>query len=381
MRYLKIGAVLTAIAIAALALNGCTSATAGTVRVTEAAVEETQLEPVITLEGVLLPAETAVVSSRISGQVASVAAKAGDTVQAGQVLATLDDKALKAQLQQAEAGLKTARAAVDMAGGQAEVASITLKSAEVNFERVKALNASGAASQSQLDDAADKLNTARIQAKNAAGPAGSQAEASVATAQASIENLKAQLGYTQLVSPIDGIVTTRSTELGETVSPGTAVLTVARLDTLRIKGVVSQDMLPFLTVGKPVTVVTATYPDTPLEGKLTVVGPTAVNTGELFPVEIEIANDGRLMAGMTATASLKAEGRKGLTVPEAALVQESGKRYVYVLKDGTAHKTEVTAGRTQNGRTEILTGLQSGDTVASAGAGSLRDGVAVTVQP
>lgn len=232
-------------------------------KVTAAAVTEKPLDPVLTLEGVLLPAETAVVSSRVSGQLDSVLAKPGDAVTMGQLLATLDSRALKAQLQQAEAGLQTAQAARDMSAGQAEMARIALKGAETDYQRVQALHEAGAASQSQLEAAADKLNTARVQANNAQGPAGNQAAASVATAAAALESMRTQLDYTRLTSPLDGVVTVRSVELGETVAPGTAVMTVARMDVLRIKGVVPQELLASLKVGQAVPVTAAVYPEAP----------------------------------------------------------------------------------------------------------------------
>lgn len=380
MKYRQLAAALLALTVTALLTGGCAPVSAGTVKVTAAAVTEKPLDPVLTLEGVLLPAETAVVSSRVSGQLDSVLAKPGDAVTAGQLLATLDSRALKAQLQQAEAGLQTAQAARDMSAGQAEMARIAQKGAETDYQRVQALHEAGAASQSQLEAAADKLETARVQARNAQGPAGNQAAASVATAAAALESMRTQLDYTRLTSPLDGVVTVRSAELGETVAPGTAVMTVARMDVLRIKGVVPQELLASLKVGQAVPVTAAVYPEAPLPGRLTVLGPTAVNTGELFPVEIEVPNDGRLLAGMSASASLKAEGRRGLTVPAAAVMRESGRRFVYVLSEGVAHRTEVLPGRTLNGETEILKGLKAGDQVAVAGAGSLRDGAAVALQ-
>ncbi len=366
--------------IVAVTAAGCTQGNPGSASVTTTSVEKRALDPTLTVEGVLVPTQTAVLSSRITGQVASVAVAAGADVKAGQVLVTLDDRALAAQLNQAEAGYQTAQAGQEMAKVQAEMAKITLDADQKNFDRIQALYGSGAASQSQLDDAADRVNTAKKQYESAAGPARSQAAASVETAAAAISNIKVQRDYTVLTSPVAGVVTVQNAVVGETVSSGAALVTVADLSTLKLKGMVSQDMLPALKVGQAAAVTVEIYPDVPITGTVTGIGPTAVGTGELFPIEISVPNDGKLMAGLTASASLKTAGRKGLVIPEAAVVQESGKHFVYVIRDGIAMKTEVTPGLTHSRETEVLKGLLEGDTVAVTGAGSLKNGMKVTVR-
>lgn len=366
--------------LTAISAAGCAQGNAGTASVTTQEVVEKALDPTLTLEGVLVPSQTAILSSRISGQIISVNAATGQVVKAGQVLVTLDDRALKAQLSQAQAGLQTAQAGQQMTQAQAEMTKITVEAARKNFERIKALFGSGAASQSQLDDAADKLNTAEKQYSSAVGPARNQAVASVNTAEANIRNLAVQQDYTALASPVSGVVTVQNAIIGETVSQGAALVTVADLSTLKLKGMVPQEMLPSLKIGQTVAVTVAIYPDAAIAGTLTGIGPTAVSTGELFPVEISVPNDGKLMAGLTASVLLTTEGRTGLVVPESAVVQESGKHFVYSIRDGIAVKSEVIPGLTHTRETEILKGLQTGDVIAVTGAGSLKDGMKVTVR-
>lgn len=366
--------------LTAIGAVGCTQVNTGTASVTTKAVVEKALDPTLTLEGVLVPSQTAILSSRISGQITTVNAATGQMVKAGQILVTLDDRALKAQLSQAQAGLQTAQAGQQMTQAQAEMTKITVDAARKNFERIKALFGSGAASQSQLDDAADKLNTAEKQYSSAVGPARNQAVASVNTAEANIRNLAVQQDYTALASPVSGVVTVQNAVIGETVSQGAALVTVADLSTLKLKGMVPQEILPSLKIGQTVAVTVAIYPDTAITGTLTGIGPTAVSTGELFPVEISVPNDGKLMAGLTASVLLTTEGRTGLVVPESAVIQESGKHFVYRIRDGVAVKSEVTPGLTHTRETEILKGLQTGDVIAVTGAGSLKDGMKVTVR-
>lgn len=379
-RKFRIAMTLLLCGMVALSAGGCTQGTVKSASVSAATVEKKSLDPQLTIEGVLVPTKTAVVSSRISGQIDSVAVATGNLVKAGQILVTLDKRAIAAQLNQAGAGLQTAQASQEMTKGQVELAKITLDAAQKNYERIKALNESGAASQSQMDDASDKLSTAKTQYNNATGPSRSQAAASVSTAGANVNNLQVQLDYTNLVSPVEGIVTVQNAVIGETVSPGTALVTVADISALKLKGMVSQDMLPVLKLGQTVKVTVGIYPEAPIEGTLTGIGPTSVGTGELFPIEITVPNTGKLMVGLTASASIETQGRTGIVIPDTAIVQESGKHFAYIIKDGVASKTEIIPGLSHNRETEVLKGLKEGDSIAVTGAGSLKDGMKVTVR-
>lgn len=358
---------------------GCASPAIGPVAVTTAKAEKKVLSPTIALEGVLVPAQTAELSSRISGQISSVAVKSGDYVKAGQVLVTLDDRALNAQLNQAQAGLQTAQAGQEMVQGQVALAKITLDAAQKDYDRTVSLFNSGAVSQSQMDTASDKLNTALRQYENASGPSRSQAKASMNTAGAAIGNLKVQLDYAILKSPLSGIVTVQGAVIGETVSPGSPLMTVADTTTLKLKGTVPQDLIPFLKMGQLVKVTVGIYSDSPVQGALTGIGPMAVSTGELFPIEVTLPNDGRLMPGLTAGAAVETAGLERLVIPYAAVVSESGKQIVYVIQNGKAVRQEVTLGLRNLQDVIVMKGIQAGDIVAVTGSGSLKDQMAVTV--
>lgn len=358
---------------------GCTSGTISGVTVSTVKAEKKIMKPSTTIEGVLLPSQTADVSSRISGQIASVAVRSGDRVMAGQVLLTLEKRALSAQLSQAEAGMQTAQAGQDMAEGQAELAKINLDAAQKNYDRTDSLFKSGAISQSQMDEASDRLKTASRQYENASGPSRNQAKASLSTAGANIDNLKVQLDYTVLKSPIDGIVAVQNATVGETVSIGSSLVTVADTAELRLKGTVTQDLIPFLKMGQMVPVTVGIYPDKYFQGSLTGIGPMAVSTGEQFPIEITIQNNSSLMAGLTAGAALETSALESLVIPEASVVQESGKHIVYVIMNGKAVRREVTLGLHHLHEVVVLKGIEEGEMVAVIGSGSLKDQMKVTI--
>lgn len=358
---------------------GCATSVSA-VEVSEVKVEKKKIARHLTIEGVLSPIGTAVVSSRISGQIDRVHVSVGDVVASGQVLVTLDSQAISAQVLQGRAGLQSAQSSLAAAEGQAESAKITMDSAVKNYLRQEALFATQAISAVQLEEAADKRTASEIQYKNASGPALNVASAAVATAEAALSSLQVQLDYTKLHAPLQGVVTESKAAVGETVAPGTPLATITDTSALKLKGTVSQELLSSLSVGQTVAVTVGNDGSKTIEGAISVIGPAALSTGEFFPIEITVANDGSLMAGMTATAELNTESSEALVVPAAAIVKESGKCYVYLLKDSIAVRQEIVTGIGSNGETQVLKGLKEQDAIVLSGAGSVRDGMKVVLK-
>ncbi len=371
---LAIPAIL-AIALLVFVASGCASHSA--VAVTTAVATNQELATTIDLSGVLVPAQTADISSQIAGKVTSLGFQVGDAVKAGDVLMQLDTASLNAQLAQAGAGLQSAQAAVGEAGNQAAVDKISLDSAQKSYDRTKALFDSGAVSQSDLDDATDKLGTAQKQYDNASGPALDQAEAAVSTARANINSIDVQLSETTIKSPLAGVLSSRNVNVGEVVSPGVAVMSVVDASSLKLRSTVTQDTLPLLALGQEMDVVIDSFPNRVYQGSVTTLGPIAVSTGEVFPIEVTIKNDGHLMAGLAAHASAGVKA-SGIVVPSSAVVQSSGASYVFVIKDGVASKRLVSTGLKSDTGTLILKGLTAGEQVAVTNTNALVDNMPVT---
>ena len=371
---LAIPAIL-AIALLVFVASGCASHSA--VAVTTAVATNQELATTIDLSGVLVPARTADISSQIAGKVTSLGFQVGDAVKAGDVLMQLDTASLNAQLAQAGASLQSAQAAVGEAGNQAAVDKISLDSAQKSYDRTKALFDSGAVSQSDLDDATDKLGTAQKQYDNASGPALDQAEAAVSTVRANINSIDVQLSETTIKSPLAGVLSSRNVNVGEVVSPGVAVMSVVDASSLKLRSTVTQDTLPLLALGQEMDVVIDSFPNRVYQGSVTTLGPIAVSTGEVFPIEVTIKNDGHLMAGLAAHASAGVKAN-GIVVPSSAVVQSSGASYVFVIKDGVASKRLVSTGLKSDTGTLILKGLTAGEQVAITNTNALVDNMPVT---
>ena len=365
------------LAILVFVASGC--ATHSTMAVTTAVATNQELTTTLDLSGVLVPTQTADISSQIAGKVTSLGFQAGDAVKAGDVLMQLDTSSLNAQLAQAEASLQSAQAAVGEAGSQAAVDKISLDSAQESYNRVKALSDSGADSQSDLDNATNALDTAQTQYDNASGPALAQAEAAVNTARADINGLDVQLSETTTKSPLDGVLSSRNVNVGEVVSPGVAVMSIVDASSLKLSSTVTQDILPLLALGQEMDVVIDSFPNRVYQGSVTTIGPIAVSTGEVFPIEVTIKNDGHLLAGLAAHASASVKA-SGIVVPSSAVVQGSGASYVFVIKDGVASKRLVSIGPSSDTDALILKGLTAGELVAVTNTNALADNMPVTTQ-
>lgn len=371
------------ILVAALLLStaaGCSSQKASqNLPVATAVAANQELESNLEFSGVLLPTQMADISSRITGQVVSLPHKVGDPVKSGDVLMTLDIQALQGQLMQAEANYKAAQAASEAAANAAVISKTNLDAAQANFDRNQMLFNAGAISQSQMDDIRDKLTIAEKQYQTASGPTLSQARAGADAAFASVKNYQIQIDISTIHAPIDGIVTTQNVNIGQVVTAGAPVISIVDNSVLKLKSTIGQDQLWLLTMGQGMDVTIDSYPGTVFKGTITNIGPIAVSTGELFPVEISLKNEQGLMAGLSAHSSLNLKAA-GVVVPRTAIQVIDGKNYVYVIQDNKAYQREVTTGLSNDQDILIVSGLNDGEPVAVSNVGQLTDGKIIKVQ-
>ena len=361
-------------------VSGCASQSANQkVTVTTAVASNQELETKLGFSGVLLPNQTVDISSKSAGQVIALGSKVGSSVKAGEVLMKLDTESLNGQLMQAEASLQSAQAAAQSAEIQASISKTNLNTAQINYNRAKALFESGAVAKSQLDDAQDKLNIATQQYANAAGPAQAQGAATINTALASIRNFNMQINNATIKSPLNGIITNQNINLGQVVSPGVTLISMVDTSILKMKSTVTQDKLPTLSIGQKMSIIIDSYPDRIFKGTITSIGPIAVSTGEVFPIEISMQNEMGLMAGLSAHTSL-IHRTKGIIVPTSSIIQSNGESHVFVIKNDIAARRLVKIGLQNDSETEILAGLNQGERVAVNNVIVLADKMPVKVQ-
>jgi RND family efflux transporter MFP subunit len=378
----KVMVALATATVLMLGAVGCTSQPAASMNAVDVKVgtaDKHIIKTTYDMAGVLLPAQTLNIISKMSGQVTSMDYNVGDIVKAGDVIIKLETKTLNAQLQQAEASLQSAEASVQSAKNQAEVAKINLDIVQKSYNDAKVLYDSGASSKSQLDDVANKLELEKKKYENAEGSAKNQAQAAVSTANANINNIRVQMENSVIKSPISGIVVTKSINLGEIASPNITLVTIADTSTLKLKGTVSQELLPLLQIGQEIEVSIDIYPDKTVKGRIENLGPMAVSTGAIFPIEIAIENSGDINAGLSAHAAIGIAQDSGVVVPAEAVIRKNGESYVFVIKDNVALKRIVTTGIRSDKEVQILKGLNAGEKVAVTNVNSLSDNRSVNL--
>ena len=235
---------------------------------------------------------------------------------------------------------------------------LQLDNQEKEFERVDELYKVGGASKSEWDAAKTNLDVRR----------------------SSYENL---LENTQLVSPLNGVVTARNFDDGDLyTSTQMPVLVVEQIAPVKLMVNVSEPNFPKVSKGMPVTVKLDVYEGEEFEGKVSLVYPTIDAATHTFPVEITLANaNQRVRPGMFARVTMNFGTKNHVVVPDMAVVKRagSGDRFVYVYNNGKVSYNKVELGRRIGTEYELISGVHNNSQVVIAGQTRLADGVEVEV--
>lgn len=241
-------------------------------------------------------------------------------------------------------------------------------------------------------DAAVKAAKSGLNKTRAANPNALQeaAEEGVRNASAALAAAEQALSDATLVAPIDGIVVFNNSAAmtggkslpaeGSAVSPQAAPFTVVDFGALKFTAEVDEADINRVKVGMTAKITLDAFPGQVFESKVTRVNPVAQQTstgGTVFDAEIALANMPQdILLGMKGDADIEVSSQKGaLTIPVEALFSEGGTDFVYVLKAGTLHKTEITVGATTDTEVEVVSGLKEGDVVALSGSTQYTDGM------
>lgn len=295
----------------------------------------------ITATGALERRREMVLSFRIAGVLTAVTVEAGDPVQAGQVLATIDPAAVEARTQQTSADLERARR---------------------DLERDRTLYAKGYVSKARLDDRESAVKAASA-AQNAAA---------------------FDRRWARLVSPASGVVLERRAQAGEVAAPGQTIVRVADLQSpLVLRAPLADRDVTRVQTGSTVQITVDVLPGQTLTGVVTRVGQAAdARTGAVI-VEIELAARPELRSGQIATARITvtgdAPGGGFSRIPAESILEASGERASVLRFDrGVARRTAVRFGGF-DGDDALVSGLADGTQVITAGAGFVSDGETVAV--
>lgn len=378
-----------------------TSAQPAAVEVTTAPAIVRELPRFFEATGSLTGDEQTDVSPQMAGKVVFVGVDLGSYVKQGQTIVRLDDVDAKLRVQQAQAQVDQAKAALRQAEEKVGIrpgqsfdlnkvpdvanARVALELAEKNLRRSEKLIESGDISRSMYDQQKAQRDQLKEQYEAALSLA-RQNYAAVMTARANVANAESQLNlarrslsYANVYSPINGYVSDRPADVGEYVSTTTKVATVVRINPLRVRIDIPEQAIPAVNVGQSVSVTTSAWPDRNFSGRIARISPNVTPTSRTLTVEAEVENgSGVLKPGQFATVRiLESQASPATLVPARAVRTESGVSRVFVIKDGHAQERLVQLGQTEGDLVEIKNGVAANENVATSNIEQLSDGMAV----
>lgn len=404
-----LGLLLAALVLGAAACGGGNDSTPPpVVEVQVAPVEQGALEHWVRAQAVLYPLHQAIITPKITAPVREFRVNRGDHVHAGELLALLENRDLVAaeaeaqgQLQSAEANYRTATAgaipaALKAAEAEAQDAQQALDHAQLVYTGDQRLYTQGAISHAQLDQAAVDFTSARnaatlaqqkLAAEQSVGHAGALAAAAgdLATARAHEQAAAAQVSYSEITSPIGGVVTDRPVYPGELATSSAPLMTIMDLSSVVARLHLPADEAAQLKVGDKATLsVPSTGESVP--GKVTVVSAATDPGSTTIEVWVQADNPGeRLRPGTTVQAAVLARTiANALSIPASALLTDTSGATSVMLAgaDGKAHQQTVSVGVKEPDRVQITQGLKPGEKVVSVGAYGLPDQTLIKiVQP
>jgi RND family efflux transporter MFP subunit len=288
--------------------------------------------------GMAEPDKEVVVASESAGKIVQINVKLGDFVSKGTVLAKVDDTYKRLAFENAQ---------------------LNYNKFKDDYERFQVLRGGDAVSETQLRDMKTGFENASIQ----------------------LENAKKQLEDTEIVAPFSGVITSKKTELGAYVNPGTPIAAMADIARLKVLLAVSESNVYQLRKGQEVSVYTNVYPGVIYKGNIASISPQG-SGAHTFPVEIVIANNNTnpLKAGTYVNVRVDmGKTGKALMIPRDAIVSSVKDPSVYVVKGETVELVKINAGHDYNTYLEVISGISEGDQVVTNGQINLITGAKVSI--
>ena len=289
--------------------------------------------------GTFIPKQETNQSADISGRVVSVYVREGSRVGAGQVLASIKRDAIEVDVTQAQNNLQNAI---------------------IDNQRYENAYKTGGVTKQQLDNS-------RLQLKNA---------------QAALRSQGVRMNDTKVRAGISGTINKRMVEPGAVVSPGTPLFEIVNINSLKLAVLVDESQVGRIQIGQQVDINVNVLPDETFTGRISFIAPKS-DASLNFPVEVEVANNGQLKAGMYATALFKtnygAENQNMLTVPAEAFVNGVSSGQLFIVQNGMAKLVKVQTGKVYGDKVQIISGLNGGEQVITSGQINLENGSKINI--
>ncbi len=354
-----------------------------------AKVEKVDLARSVVATGKIQPIRQVEIKSKASGIIQSLPVNFGDYVHRGQVICELDRNDLLPRLNEARAALAVNQAQIESAQADLERYKVDAAGPDLPFlkrdrERAMSLFQQGLIASDKRDEVDRNYQLALNKQNSAIANLGS-AKAAIAKAEAQYNEQKAVVDRSEedlrnatIVSPIDGVVLSRDSEVGGAVSSiltmgsgATLIMTLGDLSEVFVKGKVDESDIGKVYLGQPARITVESFKDQKFSGTVTKISPMGAEKDNVttFEVRVSISNESRkLRALMTANAEIILEERKHvLTIPEGAVLYAKNKSTEAEIPDSTNEKGKrrvpIKTGISNGSRTQVVSGLSEGQQV------------------
>ncbi len=359
-------------------------------KVRVAKVQRLDTEETVYATGSLGAQDRATLSAKVSGRVQSIKADLGMAVKEGDLLAQIEKRDYELRRHQAEAALAQARARLGLAlsGEEDKVepektsivkeAQAVLNEATKNRDRVKNLRAEGVVPDADVETAESAYQVALNRYDEAVHEAKNRM-ATLRMRQAELGLAEQQLKDTEIRAPFNGVVEQRQTSPGEFLNVGAPLMTVVRVDPIRLRLEVSERDAPRVRIGQVVHI-RVEGSEKQHDGRISRVSPVITADNRMLQAEADVANpQGTLRPGSFVKADIVVNNKApGLFVPEGSVITFAGMQKIFVLREGKAVEKEVSLRRERNGLVEVI-GEVKAEEIVVVDPGTLRNGQPVEV--
>ncbi len=352
---------------------------------------DVNFENTINVTGTLAAYERATISAKVPGRVREINVDLGSVVRRGQVIAQLEPKDTQLRIQQAEAALAQARARLGLSPednddimrpedtGTVRQAQAVLDEAKAQRDRMETLSKQGVVSQSQLDTSQAAYKVALSRYQDAIEEIRNR-QALVLQRKTELDQARQQLLDLSIKAAFDGVVEEKQANLGEFLSSGSPVVTIVKMNPLRLRAEVPERDSRIVRIGQTVRVLVE-GDATPHSGRIARLSPSIAAQSRVLVIEAEVGNNGSLRPGAFVRAEIVTDsGNTAVAVPINAIVSFAGIEKVITIQDGKAVEKPVTVGRRTTQWAEITAGIKPDDLVV-LDPGNLQNGQIVTVLP
>lgn len=342
-------------------------------------VYPSQMFTLLNASGYVVAQRKASVASKITGQIEWLGVEEGSQVKKGQIIARLEGKDARAAREQAKANL-------DNAVSNLEMAKVEMNDATLQYNRQKELLSYGIVSQSEFDIAEARYRRAKA--------AVSAAESSIHAYKAALHSADVAVNYTYIRAPFDAVVLTKDADIGDIITPlgaaanaKAAVVTIADMDSLLVEADVSESNLQKVKVDQPCEIQLDALPETRFRGKVHMIVPTADRSKASVMIKVKFLDkDKRILPEMSAKVAFlerpvtEEEQKPKIAVNIETVVTYNSSKFAFLIKDNYVKKVPLTTGTQIGDMVEVLDGVKPGDKVVLNPPKTLKDGSRIKIE-